>query len=178
MTEEQIDVVILRQQNKQLREELAGAMENAEAIAVRLGVDCEEIDAAAMWHASVVAIVKLQGKLADADVGYGGWDSIRSRLEREIEQLREERHRDDILFRSVEAAFGCLDHSEAVEEPQLRDFVTRRAGQTVNELKQLREVSKMLFSALDYIEGFPTASEAHEVAHAALERYRSEVESK
>lgn len=72
------------------QEQLEGALENASDIAVKLGVECDDMTDAQMWHASVQAIVKLRGQLADADFGYGGWNSIRTRIEAERDVLREQ----------------------------------------------------------------------------------------
>lgn len=58
-----------RQQLPQSEKVIAGMRENAAAIAVRLGVDCEGMDDAATWHASVEAIEKSEKvaeKLAEA----------------------------------------------------------------------------------------------------------------
>ena len=45
------------------REQLTGALENASSIAVRLGVDCDNMTPAEEWHASVKAIEQTREQL-------------------------------------------------------------------------------------------------------------------
>ena len=47
------------------REQLTGALENAASIAVKLGVDCDNMTPGEEWHASVKAIEQLRGQLAE-----------------------------------------------------------------------------------------------------------------
>jgi enamine deaminase RidA (YjgF/YER057c/UK114 family) len=48
------------------REQLNGALENADDIAVKLGVECDDMTDAQVWHASVQAIKALREQLAQA----------------------------------------------------------------------------------------------------------------
>jgi chromosome segregation ATPase len=67
----------------------AGAMENADGIAVKLGVDYEEMDAAATWHASVKAIEQLREELASCETKLADALGQRDVAEVERKQLRE-----------------------------------------------------------------------------------------